>query len=170
MKIDKELLCKFFDYNPDTGALTNKLPRGTRCSIGGKAGALTLCGAKGSERHYLRITFFGSRMYVHRIIWIIVTGEEPECIDHMDGNSLNNKWENLRSVSHRINGKNQKIHTTNTSGTSGVTYRKDSGRWRARIMVDDNMISLGTFKEKNDAIEARKKAEGKYGYDLLAKR
>jgi len=45
-----------------------------------------------------------------------------------------------------------------------VTYRKDSGKWRARIRVDDISISLGTYKNKDDAIKARKNAEIKYGF------
>lgn len=93
-----------------------------------------------------------------------MTGEQPINIDHIDGNGLNNKWSNLRSVSHSVNGKNQKKHKTNTSGVSGVYYRKDSNRWRARIMVDDKAISLGTFKNKDDAIAARKEAEIKHNF------
>lgn len=93
-----------------------------------------------------------------------MTGEQPDDIDHIDGDGLNNKWSNLRSVSHNLNGKNQKMHTTNTSGVSGVYYRKDSGRWRAKIMVDNKQINLGTFKNKDDAIAARKEAEIKHNF------
>jgi len=52
-----------------------------------------------------------------------------------------------------------KIHSSNTSGTGGITYRKDSNKWRARIMVDGKQIDLWTFKEKDEAIYARLKAE-----------
>ncbi len=91
-----------------------------------------------------------------------MTKEQPKEIDHIDGNGLNNKWSNLRSVSHSINAKNQKKHKNNTSGNSGVTFRKDSNKWRARIMVNDKSISLGTFLKKEDALSARIEAENKY--------
>ena len=79
---------------------------------------------------------------------------------------MNNRWENIRSVSHSINGKNQKVHKTNTSGTSGITYRKDSGRWRSRIMVNGAMINLGSYENKEEAINARRQAEIKYWSDI----
>ena len=164
MELNQELLCLLFTYNPDTGSLINKVPRGTKARIGEKAGSLTVCGPGNSKKTYIKVSVAGKRMYVHRVIWIMVTGETPKCIDHIDGDGLNNRWDNLRNVTHRINCKNQKIHTTNTSGTSGVTYRKESDRWRARIMVDDKMINLGTFKDKTEAIEARKKAELEHGF------
>lgn len=120
--------------------------------------------AKEDAKEYLRTTFGGKCVYVHRMIWVYMTGEQPVVIDHIDGNSLNNKWNNLRNVTQSVNMKNQKVHNTNTSGTSGVTYRKDSDKWRARIMVDGKMIGLGTFNKKQDAINARKKGEKEYGY------
>ena len=161
--MEPKALKRMFDYNPATGILISKVYGGARAP-GSIVGTLHKCGGKKFDsKSYLRAYVIGY-VYVHRIIWIIMTGEQPDCIDHIDGNGLNNKWDNLRSVSHRINCKNQKIHTTNTSGTSGVTYRKESDRWRARIMVDDKMINLGTFKDKTEAIEARKKAELEHGF------
>ena len=155
-----EIRCDF-DYSPETGKLTARKPRGKwgRYKVGTEVGWVHKCGAKTSEKLYLRVNYKGSVVYVHRIIWVLMTGVQPETIDHIDGNGLNNKWSNLRNVHHRINGKNQKLHTTNTSGTSGVCYRSDSKKWRSRIMVDDRMISLGTFETKDEAISIRKKAE-----------
>ena len=170
--LDPELVKNIFNYDPYTGILTLRIDRGAggKFKAGDEVGTIHESGVANSKKYYLRTWFDGSYVYIHRLAYVGMTGKQPKDIDHINGDGLNNKWDNLRSVTHRINGKNQKIHTTNTSGTSGVTYRKDSGRWRARIMVDDIMINLGTFKDKNDAIEARKRAEGKYGYDLLAKR
>jgi hypothetical protein len=164
MDINQDTLRLLFNYDPVTGELTNRVPRGPAAKIGEPSGGITLCGPKNSKKTYLRVCVDGRRLYSHRVIWMMMTGEFPECIDHIDGDSLNNKWSNLRNVSHRVNGKNQKIHSTNTSGHSGVTYRKDSGRWRSRIMVDDKMINLGTFKHKEDAIAARKEAEETHGF------
>lgn len=158
--IDPSLARKCFDYDPDSGELTRI---GTLETRGAKAKGKRLHVAHGGKKYY-KHGVFGLNAYEHRIIWVWMTGEQPETIDHVDGNGLNNKWSNLRNVSHRVNLKNQKTHITNTSGKMGVCYRKDTGRWRARIMVDDKMISLGTFPAFDEATEARRKAELEYGF------
>lgn len=164
--IDYELARNTFLYDKETGVLSLKIERGrhNRFKEGSAVGVIHYRGAKGYEKPYLRTRFNDAQVYVHRIIWVLMTKEQPKEVDHIDGNGLNNRWENLRNVSHSLNGKNQKKHSTNTSGKGGVTYRKDSGKWRARIIVDGKSISLGTFTEKEDAIEARKKAEIKHGF------
>lgn len=164
--IDHDKATKNFEYDEKTGILYAKIPKGTR-KAGDVVGGIHECGSKLSKKYYLRARFDGAFVYIHRIIYVIKTGKQPETIDHIDGNGLNNKWENLRSVPHRLNGKNQQKHKTNTSGTTGVCYRKDSGKWRARIMVDDKMINLGSFKNKEDAISARAEAELKYQFNAV---
>lgn len=62
---------------------------------------------------------------VHRILWEMFNGEIPPKmqIDHIDGNRSNNSLMNLRLVTHRVNGRNQKRRTTNTSGVTGVNIK-----------------------------------------------
>lgn len=48
------------------------------------------------------------------------------------------------------------------SGTIGVRYRSDSGKWRASIGIENKKIDLGCFVYERDAIKARKEAEVKY--------
>lgn len=164
--IDIALAKKMFAYDKESGDLYYSAWRnGCKLDIVGKNAGFLHKGNNGKP--YKRVRFNGHNIYVHRIIWAIVTGEQPKEIDHIDGDSLNNKWANLREVSHTENARNQKMHSTNTSGIMGVTYRKDSGRWRARIKVDGKMISLGTYASKSDAAKARLKAEEEYGYHDL---
>lgn len=54
------------------------------------------------------------------------------------------------------------LYKNNTSGVRGVSFDKRSGLWRAYIRVKNTQIELGMFKNKADAINARKKAEEKY--------
>ena len=161
--IDAKQVRTLFSYDPETGIVTNSTGRG-RASNGCESGTVHLCGPTGGNKAYRRVRLDGKLIYTHRIIWVMMTGKQPNVIDHKDGNGLNNKWENLRNVDQKTNGKNQKIHNTNTSGTSGVSYRTENGKWRARIMVNQNQINLGTFHDKSDAILARKLAEQKYGF------
>lgn len=161
--IDKDMVRALFNYNPETGELTEKFNRSSKAIKGELVGYKHRKDyGKFGIKYYFKVYIFGDCFFVHRAIWVLMTGEQPKEIDHIDGDSLNNKWSNLRSVNHVTNGRNQKMHSTNTSGTGGVTYRKDSDSWRARITVDDKSISLGTYNDKQDAIQARKEAEIKY--------
>ena len=164
--LDVNLIRKWFRYNEITGVLSLNMDRGryNRHKKGDAVGSIHECGPKNSKKYYLRTNFDGALVYVHRVIWVLVTGEQPDEIDHLDGDGFNNKWLNFRNVPHKVNGKNQKRHITNTSGKGGVTYRKDTGKWRARIMVDDKSINLGSFESKDEAIAARMKAEHEHGF------
>lgn len=67
----------------------------------------------------------------HRLVWILHHGEIPEGmeIDHLDGNSLNNRVENLRCVEGFINKRNRSFSQLNTSGATGViTHHNRDGR------------------------------------------
>lgn len=52
-----------------------------------------------------------------------------------------------------------KLHKNNKSGVKGVTYLKDRQKWLAYIGFQNKTKTLGYFKDKDDAIAARKKAE-----------
>jgi len=60
--------------------------------------------------------------------------------------------------------RNRRVSGNNTSGTMGVTYIQDRGRWRATIRVNGVTKYLGKYHSKEDAIAARKAAERIYNY------
>lgn len=91
----------------------------------------------------------------------IPTGME---VDHIDGNKLNNKLENLRIVSRVENNRNTKTGKNNTSGVKGVHWDKGVGKWRAVIWVNKKCIQLGVFDYLDDARAARESAKIKYGF------
>ena len=64
-----------------------------------------------------------------------------------------------------------KIRSTNTSGCTGVKIRHNvaSVTYQAYIMVRGKHINLGTYKNIDDAITARKDAERKYFGDIIAR-
>ena len=173
--IDPALLPHLLTYDPETGALTWR-ERPVSMFARGKQTAEHVC-ARWNNKHagepaftsklqgrYFVGTLLGSNVRAHRVIWAIMTGEWPEHeIDHIDGNGLNNRWANLRDVSHDANGKNSKRPSDNTSGIVGVSQMRD-GRWQAYINRDRKRINLGAFKAKGDAIAARKSAEVECNY------
>ena len=96
-------------------------------------------------------------------------------VDHIKHSELgenscnDNRKQNLRKTNQSKNSMNRRIQSNNTSGTTGVRFRKDQNRWVARIKINGKEKHLGTFMNYEDAVEARKKAEekyfGEYSYD-----
>ena len=85
-------------------------------------------------------------------------------IDHIDQNGLNNRWHNLREVTHQENQKNISLRKNNTSGQTGVSFSKLMGKWGSRITLDGKDVHLGYFENYEDAVKVRKEAEPVYGY------
>ena len=100
------------------------------------------------------------RLSLHRLL---LDCEKGSCIDHKDGNGLNNTKTNLREVDRQANGMNTPIPSNNTSGVMGVSAT-ESGSYRAYITVDGVQQNLGTFVHMSDAVSARRDAEVKLGF------
>ena len=150
---DKKVLDGLFSYNYETGLLSRKSSSGRT-----KSG---VCSAKNPKGYvYTRVN--GKRFFVHRIIWKMIKGKDSDQIDHINGINDDNRFCNLRSVTHHENQKNKRIRSNNISGVIGV-YLKSKG-WEAQLGVNNETIKLGFYDSKEDAIKARKLAEVKYGY------
>lgn len=80
-------------------------------------------------------------------------------IDHINGNTLDNRRENLRLLTHKDNMKNRRLHSNSSSGVSGVHYIKKKMLWEARISNNNYSFCLGFYKNKEDAIKSRLEAE-----------
>lgn len=103
-------------------------------------------------------------IYAHRVVWKLETGEEPpEVIDHHDGDGLNNAFSNLRDGTDGVNARNTCMRKTNTSGYNGV-YLTPGNRWRARLRCKDGDISVGGFKQPEEAYKAARKMRLERGF------
>ena len=99
---------------------------------------------------------------IHRLVaeHFIENPENKSCVDHIDGNILNNKLSNLRWATHGENMHNQKIPINNTTGFKGVTYYKPNKKFAAKIAIDNKNYHLGYFKtakEASDVYDAKAK-------------
>lgn len=115
---------------------------------------------------YKRCSILKKYFQLHRLIWLYMTGEWPKGeIDHINGDRSDNRWCNLRDVSHKENSINLKLSKRNTSGTIGVSFNKREKSWIANIQnKEGKQTYLGTFKTKEMAVAARKAAEIEFGY------
>ena len=103
----------------------------------------------------------GRRVLMHRMLMGLQIGEKT-LVDHIDGNGLNNKRENIRLANHTLNMRNRKRNTNNASGRSGVHFRPNhgsSGTWVAVAMRNGKFVtkSFGCLKRGSD--EAKRLAE-----------
>jgi hypothetical protein len=114
---------------------------------------------------YLAGGIGSSKFLAHRIVWALHYGVWPQGeIDHINGNRADNRITNLRDVPHRANSQNMKRFANNSSGVTGVVWSKQRGSWIARIKVDYKLRHLGVFNDYNDAVNARREAEARFGF------
>jgi hypothetical protein len=86
---------------------------------------------------------------LHRVIMDAPQGVE---VDHIDGNPLNNRRENLRLVTHQQNQQNRpKPHKRNTSGYRNVSLDKRRGKWTAYGRFPGKTVYLGGYDDIEEA-------------------
>ena len=145
--LTQDLIKSILHYEPTTGLFTWKVRLSPRKGIGDEAGSREADG-------YIRIQIRRKHYPAHCLAWLYVYGVMANQIDHKDGNTSNNRIDNLRLATTKDNGANRKIGKNNTSGYKGVWLsvrrgRKD--RWRAVIVVDNEHVQLGSFDTKEEA-------------------
>ena len=143
--MDFDLLRKTFVYEPE-GTLRKVL--GARKPYPWRAA--------GSGGRYLLGHFDGKAEYLHRLVWMFHHGRVPAQVDHIDGDTRNNRIENLRECTSAQNQFNSRRKVNNRSGVKGVVrHEKCTGKpWHAKINAAGRRISLGYHATKEEAARA----------------
>ena len=110
------------------------------------------------KKGYLQITINYKKYMAHRLLWKVATGEEPEELDHIDRNQLNNRKDNLRAATRSENNLNRRMSKYNSTGFNGI-YRGRNGRWVAQLKLGGIAKHLGAFDTIEEAVAARHGAE-----------
>jgi hypothetical protein len=156
LNLTQEDLKKQLYYNPFSGIFRWRVKKGC---INKWDYAGSYC--KYSGYHTIRVNGFLYKAYV--LAWLYMKGYfTEEKIDHIDRDRQNTKWNNLRLVNDICNVRNSNIRYNNTSGVTGV--QKKGKKWIANITISYKSLNLGVFKNFNDAVMARWRAEQKYGF------
>ena len=108
---------------------------------------------------YCQIGFNGKKYMYHVILWVLFHKEniqEDLRIDHINGNRIDNRIENLRLVTQRENCQNRKEHRNGE--LAGSIYRKKDKKYRAQISINNKDVYLGYYQTDKEANKAYEKA------------
>lgn len=139
-------------YNPWTGVFYWKIRSANRIHIGDIAGCF--------KDDYISIRINNILYPAHRLAWFYVYGYMPENdIDHIDRIKHHNWIKNLREVSKICNARNTGNRKNNKSGVKGVSWNKNTGKWRSEIMINKKSKHLGVNEDFDEAVCIRLAAE-----------
>ena len=169
-------LIESLEYNPETGEIRWKVrpesqfKNSTVWKRTNNKHAGTLAGYINniSGIDYLVIKVRQKAYLGHRLAWFLHFGEHPSgLIDHIDGDGTNNRIDNLRIATPSQNARNCKLFSTSSSGTCGVYWVERTKKWRSKGSYRVNgmkiNVHLGYFRNKEDAIKARRDWEKTIG-------
>ena len=97
-------------------------------------------------------------IWLHRLIMDCPIEKE---VDHIDGNTFDNRKSKLRICTHSQNSKNRKLGKNNTSGCKGVSWNRKKQKWIVRIQINHKEKQIGAFKfeDLDKAVFLRREAE-----------
>lgn len=135
--VTQERLKELMTYDPVTGLFTR-----IKCtSIRQKEGEFV--GVKAKKGAYLKCSIDYKEYLLHRLVFLYLEGYFPRGqVDHINHDGLDNRLENLRTVSREKNQQNMSRSKSNTSGITGVSYDKSRNKWVAQILAN------GVYKSK----------------------
>ena len=137
--MDADRVRELLSYDRESGTFHWRISPRNGIGVGAVAGCA-------NRRNYWQIRLDGRPYLAHRLAFLHVLGRLPnKVVDHIDGDTLNNRWINLREASHSQNGGNTRLSRRNTSGFKGVSYHAGAGKWRATLGQGGRAIYLGLF-------------------------
>lgn len=119
-----------------------------------------------NNKHYWHIKIDGTPFKRSHIVFLFATGQWPkEQIDHINGNSLDDRITNLREATQLQNSWNHKTRAKKEGTPMGIR-KIPSGKYQARIACNKKQYTIGVFAELCDAVSAyqskRKELFGEY--------
>jgi hypothetical protein len=102
---------------------------------------------------YCHVKFRGGVTQYHTIVWVLSTGKDfPDGyeIDHINGDKIDNRIENMRLVTTRKNMQNMRIHREGKLCGNSKCRKK----YRSHIRIDGTLVHLGMHDTEQEAYQA----------------
>ena len=141
MMLTPERIRDLFDHRD--GKLYWRRRSNSRAAAGQEAGTI-------NSEGYRVVTIDGKNIHAHRLVWLWHGQEFPPQIDHINGDRLDNRMENLRVSDYVTNAYNSKRRTDNKSGVKGVSWCNTHQRWVVQLYHDRKKV-WGRFKTLDEA-------------------
>ena len=112
------------------------------------------------KKHYIyALKSVKATIPMHRIIMELKLNRKltrQESVDHINGNTLDNRRSNLRLASNKENARNSRKSAKNTTGYKGVykVFGSEEKPWKAAIYVNGKSVHLGCFANLTQAAKA----------------
>lgn len=127
--------------------------------VSGYKWGVAYMGGAGYKLPYARTRIGGrkhaSYIRMHRLIMEVAPGVE---VDHINGDTLDNRRCNLRVATRLEQSRNTGMRKNNSTGYKGVSYIEKLGKFRAYIVVNRKQIHLGLFVKAEEAAAAYEKS------------
>ena len=151
--VDQRYMQSHFNY--DDGKLIRTISDGPGSKVGHWEWSINRSG-------YRKMKIKQATFEIHRLIWVMFNGYIPVGlqVDHINRDRLDNRIENLRLVTHRQNAEN---NSRNMSGVPGVHWNRFERKWQAYFKVNGKTITVGRFKDFDDACAAKDAAMREMG-------
>lgn len=164
-----------FNIDEETGKIYHKLDRPKehfkkescykrwKSTYAGKEAGSKVFYNKSGE-YYIQMYVNGRLYQGHIIAYAMYHNKWPKnVIDHINGDTLDNRKENIRDVSVSLNICNSKMYSNNTSGRVGIWFHNKNKNWVAEGKSNGVKHRLGSYPTKEQAIAARQEWEDVVG-------
>ena len=153
--MNQELLKSLFDYHKNGYFIRKKTT-----SRLGKAGSIA--GVLDKKMGYIRVGISKKYYLLHRLIFMMHYGYMPDEVDHINGNKLDNRIDNLRAASKSQNLRNRPRNINNTSGYKNVSWNKNHEKWSVTLSYNGKKKYIGYFEDIELADLVAQEARNKY--------
>lgn len=161
--IDIESVNRWLIYSASTGVFHWRKSPMHRIAAGDKAGTLL---KNGCGNTYLSITVSGKRYLAHRIVASLFLGAgESDFVDHINGDGMDNRIENLRLASKEQNSRNMKLSARCKTGIMGVSFCKKYNGYVVRAGRNNSLAKRTHVKDFFEACCLRKSIENEFNFD-----
>ena len=159
----KTIIKERINYDPKTGQLTWKeRDASLNChkwfnenKAGKPCGNITVSKKDGYIYHRINMNCGGEKLHLNaaRTAWLLMTGDWPKhTIDHINRDSTDHRWENLRDVTQSVNNQNKGRYACNKGNYKGVYLRR--GKYQAAFCHNYVIYRLGHYDTPEEAAKA----------------